>query len=126
MTLKTFMIITSIIAFIFGVAFIVAPTLSLNFYGVSVNVTGEFLGRYFGASLIGTAFLAWLTRTAPASETRRAILAALFVTMLLGFLVAVYDTFAGAGNPLVWLNVGIYLTLAIGFVYFAFMKGDQR
>jgi len=118
------MTITSVVAFIFGLAFIIAPTVSLDFYGVSVNVTGEFLGRYFGASLIGTAFLAWLTRNAPASPTRRAVLASLFVTMLLGFLVAVYDTFAGTGNALVWLNVGIYLILAIGFLYYSFKKED--
>jgi ABC-type transport system involved in multi-copper enzyme maturation permease subunit len=124
MTLKSFMTITSVVAFIFGLAFIIAPTVSLDFYGVTVNVTGEFLGRYFGASLIGTAFLAWLTRNAPASPTRRAVLASLFVTMLLGFLVAVYDTFAGAGNALVWLNVGIYLILAIGFLYYSFKKED--
>jgi hypothetical protein len=124
MAYKSFMIITAIVAFIFGLGFIVAPTVSLDFYGVTVNVTGEFLGRYFGASLIGTAFLAWLTRNAPASPTRRGVLASLFVTMLLGFLVAFYDTFAGAGNALVWLNVGIYLVLAIGFAYFTFKKED--
>ncbi|OGN90014.1 MAG: hypothetical protein A2Y88_06570, partial [Chloroflexi bacterium RBG_13_48_10] len=104
MKLNTFMVISAIVAFIFGIGFIVAPVTSLNFYGVTVNITGEFLGRYFGASLIGVAFLAWLTRNAPPSETRMGVLKALFVTMLLGFLVALYDTFAGAGNALVWLN----------------------
>jgi ABC-type transport system involved in multi-copper enzyme maturation permease subunit len=52
------------------------------------------------------------------------LLTGLFVTMLLGFVVALYDKFAGSGNGLIWLNVVIYLLLAIGFGYFAFMKKD--
>ncbi len=124
MKLNTFMTIAAIIALVFGLGFIVAPAASLNLYGTSTDVTGQFLGRYLGSSLLGIAFLTWLTRNAPASPTRKAVLAALFATMVLGFAVALYDKFAGAGNALIWLNVVIYLLLALGFGYFAFMKAD--
>ena len=124
MKLNTFMTISAIVAFIFGVGFILAPAASLKPYGVSTDLTGLFLGRYLGSSLLGIAFIAWLTRKAAPSETRKGLLTGLFVTMLLGFIVALYDQFAGAGNALIWLNVVIYLLLAIGFGYFAFMKSD--
>jgi hypothetical protein len=120
MKLNTFMIIAAIIALIFGLGFILAPAWSLQPYGTSTNLTGEFLGRYFGASLIGLAFVNWLTR----NTASKGLLAGLFVTMVLGFVVALYDKFAGSGNALIWLNVVIYLLLAIGFGYFAFMKKD--
>ncbi len=124
MKLSTFMLIAAIVAFIFGLGFILAPEASLKPYGTTTDVTGLFLGRYLGASLLGIAFLTWVTRNAPASATRKAVLSALFVTMVLGFLVALYDKFAGGGNNLIWLNVVIYLLLAIGFGYFAFMKNE--
>lgn len=124
MKLNVFMIISAIIALFFGVAFIIAPAWSLNIYGVSPDVNTEFLGRYFGASLIGIAFLTWLIRNAAPSITRHGVLVALFVSMLLGFVVSVYDKFAGNSNEFVWLNVGIYLFLAIGFGYYAFVKAD--
>ena len=124
MKLNTFMIISAIVAFIFGLGFILAPAASLNPYGPTADLTGLFLGRYLGSSLLGIAFLTWLTRNAPASETRKGLLTALFVTMVLGFLVALYDKFAGAGNAFIWVNVAIYFLLAIGFGYFAFMKKD--
>ncbi len=124
MKLNTFMIIAAIVALIFGVGFIVAPASSLQLYGTSTDLTGEFLGRYLGASLVGLAFVIWLTRNAQPSDTRKGLLTGLFVTMVLGFLVALYDKFAGSGNALVWLNVLLYLLLAIGFGYFAFMKTD--
>jgi hypothetical protein len=124
MKLNVFMIISTVVAFIFGLGFIVAPAASLNPYGVTTDLTGLFLGRYLGASLLGTAFITWLTRNATPSDTRKGLLTGLFVTMLLGFIVALYDKFAGSGNALIWLNVVIYLLLAIGFGYFRFMKAD--
>lgn len=124
MKLNTFMIIAAIVALIFGVGFIVAPSASLKPYGTTTDLTGLFLGRYLGSSLVGIAFITWLTRNAAPSDTRKGLLTGLFVTMLLGFVVALYDKFAGAGNALIWLNVVIYLLLGLGFGYFAFMKKD--
>jgi hypothetical protein len=124
MKLNIFMTIAAIVAIIFGLGFILAPAASLQPYGTSTNLTGQFLGRYLGASLIGLAFVIWLTRNAAPSETRKGLLTGLFVTMLLGFVVALYDKFAGTGNALIWLNVVIYLLLAIGFGYFTYMKKD--
>jgi len=124
MKLNTFMIIAAIVAFIFGLGFIIAPAASLKPYGTTTDLTGQFLARYLGSSLLGIAFITFLTRNAPASPTRKGLLAGLFVTMVLGFVVALYDKFAGSGNALIWLNVAIYLLLALGFGYFAFMKND--
>ena len=124
MKLNTFMTIAAVVALVFGLGFIIAPVASLNLYGTETNVTGQFLGRYLGSSLLGIAFLTWLVRNAPASPTRRGVLIALCINMVLGFVVALYDKFAGAGNNLIWLNVAIYLLLALGFGYFAFMKTD--
>jgi hypothetical protein len=124
MKLNIFMMIAAIIALIFGLGFIIAPAASLQPYGTTTDLTGEFLARYLGASLVGLAFVIWLTRNAEPSGTRKGLLTGLFVTMLLGFVVALYDKFAGSGNGLIWLNVVIYLLLAIGFGYFAFMKKD--
>jgi hypothetical protein len=124
MKLNAFMIITALIAFVFGVAFILAPAWSLQVYGVAADVNTQFLGRYFGSALIGIAFLAWLARNATHSQARQAVLISLFVSNLLGFVVSVYDKFAGFTNQFVWLNVAIYLFLAIGFGYYSFIKAD--
>jgi uncharacterized membrane protein YwzB len=124
MKLNVFMAITALIAFVFGVAFLVAPAWSLQVYGVNADVNTQFLGRYFGAALIGIAFLAWLARNTPASGARQAVLISLFVSNMLGFVVSVYDKFAGFTNQFVWMNVGIYLILALGFGYYSFIKAD--
>jgi hypothetical protein len=120
MKLNTLMIITAIVAFIFGLGFILAPAASINLYGTTLNPAGLFMARYFGAALLGYAFLAWLNRNAASKGVQQGF----FVAMVLGFVVALYDGLAGSANALIWLNVVIYLLLAIGFGYFAFMKKD--
>ena len=122
MNLKTLFVITAVVAFIFGLGFILAPTASMRLYGVTLDASGQFLGRYLGAAFIGFAFLAWLCRNADVSMAHKAVVTAFFVATILGFIVALYDKFAGTGNALVWLNVIIYLFLAIGFGYFRFAK----
>jgi hypothetical protein len=118
MRLNTLMTITAVVAFLFGVGFIIAPAASLAFYGNTTDKVGLFLGRYLGASLLGLAFLAWLLRREPSKQVQIGF----FAAMVLGFAVSLYDAFAGDHNGLVWLNVVIYLLLGVGFGYFAFMK----
>ncbi len=122
MKLNTLFIITSIVALIFGLAFILAPIRTMSLYGVTLDRSGEFLGRYLGAAFIGFAFLAWLSRNANLTVARNEVVSGFFVTTVLGFVVSVYDKFAGTGNILVWLNVIIYLLLAVGFGYYRFAK----
>jgi hypothetical protein len=120
MKLNTLMTVTAIVAFVFGLGFILAPVASMSLYGNTLEGVGIFITRYFGAALLGYAFLAWLTR----NTASKGVQAGFFVAMVLGFVVALYDAFAGTHNALVWLNVVIYLLLALGFGYFAFMKKD--
>ena len=125
MKFSTLMFVGAVVTLVFGLGFILMPAQVLSLYGVTLDPSGQFVGRYLGSSFLGIAVLAWLARNAPASETRRAIVSALFVTTVLGFVVALYDKFAGPGNALVWSTVVIYLLFAVGFGYFAFFKrGD--
>jgi hypothetical protein len=118
MKLNTLMIVTAIVALIFGLGFMLAPLQSISLYGNTLEGAGIFIARYFGAALLGYAFLAWFTR----NTASKGVTAGFFAAMVLGFLVALYDAIAGTHNGLVWLNVVIYLLLALGFGYFSFMK----
>ena len=118
MKLYTLMTITAVVAFIFGLAFVLFPTATLDMYGNTLEGVGVFMTRYFGSALLGLAFLAWFTR----KDTSKGVVLGLFVTVLLGFVVALWDMFAGTGNALRWINVVIYLLLTLGFGYFGFMK----
>jgi len=122
MKLNIFMIITAIIAALFGLAFLLVPVQTMSMYGVTLDIPGQYLGRYLGSAFLGLAAIMWFARSATGDNALRAILLGGFVVTLTGFVVALFDKFLGVGNAVVWSTVVIYLLLAIGFGYFYFGK----
>ena len=125
MKLGTFMVITAIVAFLFGLAFVCMAGTLMSFYGASLNLGGLLVARLFGAALLGFAVLTWCARKAEESEARRAIILALFISDTIGFIVALIGQLFGVVNALGWSTVIIYLLLALGFGYFQFVETSR-
>ena len=122
MNLSLLMTINAIIAAVFGIAFVIVPGQTLAPYGVSADAPFRMVAQLFGAALVGFAVLTWSARKATTSEARKAIVVALFISNGLGFLLSVIGQLQGTPNALGWLNVVLYLLLALGFGYFQFFK----
>lgn len=120
---STFVLIASIIGFIFGLGFLISPNGALSLYGVKMDLVGVFIGRYFGSALLGVA-VTWFiaSRTDTIEGLLRAGLFGGFVLGVTGLIVAIWDGIAGTANSLVWINTAIYAFLSIGFGYFYFKK----
>lgn len=118
MKLSTLMLVTALVAAVFGVGFIVVPGQVMSAYGPVVTPQLEYVARLFGAALLAFAILTWTARNAPDSDTRRAILLALFVGDSMGFIVSLIGQLGRVVNALGWSTVLIYLLLALGFGYF--------
>jgi len=122
MKLSVLMTVNTVIAGLFGLAFVVVPVRLLSFYGVTADVSLAYVAQLFGAALLGFALLTWSARNAGDSEARRAIVLALFVSEAIGFVVALIAQLRIAVNAIGWSTVAIYLLLALGFGYFQFKK----
>jgi hypothetical protein len=122
MKLGTFMAIAAVIAFVFGLAFILVPVQTMAMYGVTLDESGLWLGRFLGSAFLGIAVVSWFARNAAQNGAMRAIVLGFFVLSITGLIVAVLDGLSGSGNALVWSTVVIYLFLALGFGYFQFTK----
>ena len=123
MRLNTFMSIAAVVAFLFGLSFLLAPVQTLSMYGVTLDVSGHYLARYLGCAFLGFAVLTWFARNANLKdETMKAILLGEFTLCITSFVASLFDKFYGVGNNLVWSTVIIYLLLAVGFGYFRFSK----
>lgn len=120
MRLSGLMIVNTIVAGVFGLAFLFAPTPVMGLYSTETGPTLDLMCQLFGAALIGFAVLSWVARNAPDSEARRAIVLAFFFGDLIGCIVALIAQFGGVVNALGWTTVGIYFLLAVGFGYFTF------
>ena len=124
MKLKTLMVITSIVGLLFGLGFFLFPAWTEASYGVNLDIGGQYIARLLGSAFLGYAVLLWLARNTPPSRARRAIVVSVFVTMLLGLILSIYDRIVGIENALAWSSLAIYLLLSIGFGYFSFIKPD--
>jgi hypothetical protein len=122
MKLKTLLIINAVIAAVFGIAFVLVPSQVGSLYGVEATAALDYMGRLFGAALIGYAVLSWSARNANESTARTAIVLALLIGNGVGFVVALIGQINQVPNALGWSTVVVYLLLALGFAYFQFVK----
>ena len=122
MKLTTLFIVYAVVSAVFGLAFVFVPEASLALYGITLSPGGVPIARLFGAALLEFALLSWFARKAGDSEARQAIILAIFVGEVLGFVVALYGQLSGVVNALGWSTVAVYLFLAIGFGYFQLMR----
>ena len=125
MKLGNLFAVNSVIAGLFGLAFVFAPAQLLARYGLAVDAGFGLVAQLFGAALIGYAILTWLVRKAGDSEARRAIVLALFISDGVAFVLALMAQLKGHVNSLGWSTVAIYLLLALGFAYFQFAKPSE-
>ena len=125
MKLGTFMAIAAVIAFVFGLAFILVPSQLVSMYGETLDLPGQWVARYLGSAFIGIGVMNWFARNAAYNGAKRAIVLGFFVLAITGLIVAVLDLIYVAGNTLSWLNIAVYLFLTLGFGYFQFMKPES-
>jgi hypothetical protein len=124
MSIKTLMIITAIVALVFGILFVIIPGQFLSLYGTSPDAPTKYIGQLFGAALLGFALLTWSAKNAGDSEARKAIVLTLFVSDGIGFIVALIGQLNNVMNQLGWSTVVIYLLLTLGWGYFQFSKSS--
>jgi hypothetical protein len=79
------------------------------------------MARYLGAGLIGIGLVCWFGKNV-ANDGRRGITLALFIGDTIGFVVALMMQLSGTVNALGWVNVLIWLLLALGNGYCRFMR----
>jgi len=125
MKLKTLLTIYAVIGLLFGLGFLLVPEQLISSYAVSLGEPGKWVGRYFGATLIGISILAWSVRNVPYGEASKGIILGLTVGNLLGLIVGIFDVIDAAGNWMDWLNLLVYLFFTVSFGYFQFVKAAK-
>ena len=121
MKLSLFLIIKAVIATVFGIGFVLIPAQLASLFGFTLDAGGVFTARLLGAMLIGIGLICWLCRASDAGALR-SITLSLCVADTLGFIVTLLAQLGGLTNALGWVNVVIWLLLALGLAYFRFLK----
>ena len=118
MKLGALLTVNSLLAFAFGIGFVVAPAQVLAPYGVELSVPGLFMSRLFGSSLIGYGVVTWLLRQSTEAASLRAVAIGLVASDVVGGAIAAWGVLSGNINALGWTTVAIYAGLAGAFGYY--------
>lgn len=122
MKLRNLFILHGVIAIGYALAFFVAPSPLIAYYGITPSLEGILMSRFFGMGLLGIGLITWLTRNAAETEAGRSIVFALVITYTVGFILALAGTLFGPFNALGWIATVLNLLLGLGFGYFQFIK----
>ena len=120
MKLSQFLSISSILALVFGIGFVLAPVELLAQYGIAADKQTAFLGRLYGSALVELGLLVWIARALVDPLGRRAIVLSGLVATVLALVIALYGQLTDVTNALGWTTVVIFALLAIGYAYFQF------
>jgi hypothetical protein len=123
MTIRNFFIVSAIIIFLSGVVSILSPQMMFDAWGTTSNQAGLIITQLSGALEVGLGLMLWIARNAGASVARRAMVIGGFLTYILFFVIMMFNL-SSELSAVVWLNIALYLLLALGFGFFAFIKKD--
>jgi hypothetical protein len=124
MRFKTLMALKALACLVFGIALLLFPRALFSIFGITLDPGGMFPAREYGSALFGILMLTWFARNAGDSDARTAIILALFIYDLLGFVVTLMARATGVLNMLGWLVAAIYLLFTFGFGYFLLFKPE--
>jgi hypothetical protein len=124
MKFQTLMIIKAVVCMALGLPILLVPAFFYSLFGTTLGPGGAVAAQEYGAALMGTLMITWFARSAPASDTRRAIALGYCVYDAFGFVILLVATLTGVINPLGWFPVVIYLFFTLGFGYFT-IKSHQ-
>ena len=117
MKIRTFMMIAAIIAFLFGLGFMIIPDTMMSLYGVAINTSERFVSRYLGSALFGISITWWTLRAVRTlNEAMIGVAFGATALSLTGFIIGVWDAISGTGNGVLWINPIIYILLSVGFL----------
>src|ERR1700730_8398094 len=105
MKLNSFLMIATLVAAVFGLAFLIAPSALVALYGVKLTPATEVIGRVAGSVILGFAIVFWGARDGSGAEAFKAVMLAGLIANGLDFLILLHATATGLLNSLGWLQV---------------------
>jgi len=106
---------------IFGAGWLIVPRIFYKYWAI-VPDPNEYMGRRYGAFMLGLMVISWLVRNAANTEARRAILVGSLVCWVLTDALSLYGAVALGLNA--WWPFVVELALVIGFAWVVIIKPE--
>jgi hypothetical protein len=122
--MKVFISIVSVLMVLLGSGWLF-PEAMLGSWSVQTDATGAYMGRRYGALLLGYAAILWLCRAAGPSAARGAILGGGALVTGLVTLLSLWGVVTSTIGPEAWAAVTIEAVVTGGFLYYFLAERPQ-
>ena len=106
---------------IFGAGWFIVPEMFYKYWAI-VPDPNQYMGRRYGAFMLGLMVMSWLARNVPNTQAKRAILVGSLVCWVLTDALSLYGALALGLNA--WWPFGVELVLVVGFVWVLFINAE--
>jgi len=114
----------SAVAFgIFGTGWLIFPGMFYKYWAI-VPDPNLYMGRRYGAFMLGLTVISWLARNAPNTQARRAILLGSLVAWVLTDALSLYGALALGLNA--WWPFVVELALVLGFAWVVLVRPEPK
>ncbi len=124
MNFRTIAVITAVIGFALGAAYLLAGNLVVARWQIEPTDGTLLLGRRIGALYLGLALMYFLARSAPVSVARTALSAGTALALAVLALLGIYEFAAGRVGPGILVSAGLEFLLA--FAYAGVLVAERK
>jgi hypothetical protein len=118
MSINVFIRITSAVAIVFGIGWLLAPEFMEATYGLQPNEVSVLTTRFLGLTHIGWGLAGWQVSESSDWTALRGLVVGNAAAQLIGVIVSVWYTVNGPFNAMGWSAVVIYGVFFLGAIYF--------
>lgn len=112
---------TSLLA-IFGAGWLIVPDGMARYWKMAPNESLDYMGRRYGAALIGLGVAVWIARNALNTQARRALMIGALVALLPTTALSLYGVLTLELNA--WSPFAIELVMTLGLAWVLFIRPD--
>lgn len=98
MKLSGLLILTAILALIYGLGFLLVPATVLTVYGIPSGPGVNLVGQYVGVTLIAVGLICWFARNISDPTTQRAMVVASLIAYVIDLIVSIRGIVTQAFN----------------------------
>lgn len=107
---------------VFGTGWLIVPDVMARYWKMAPGETLDYMGRRYGAVLIGLGVTVWLARKALNTQARRALMIGALVALVPTTALSLYGALVLGLNA--WPAFAVELAMTLGMAWVLFVKSD--
>jgi len=119
---KTAFIANAVPLLLEGLGLLIVPSLLVSLFGVTLTPGGVFMTRFFGAAMIGLAWMSYKAREADDSEVLDGVIQGTIIVWAVSAVIALTGFLAGTVNFMSLSTMGMGILFAVWFAYLRYGK----